>query len=882
MRVGTSPRNAAAAIALALAALAAGPAAPIPPSASRPTVILIAVSGLGSRLGCYGAPVTTPHIDRLAKMGRRFDRVYSQYPGDAPSLVSMMTGWRPDTTRVWGPPEAPVVGAESLQNRFRVGGYLSARVGPIYGGQAEKEYRWGGLSENAANPVAAARRAAELLDAHKEQLLFLAVGLDASKAPANLLETYPPGAIAPAPSEEWGDIPAIAISPARVERPGRMARPTPLSAEAHRGLVAEWNSRAAYVDAQVGTILDTVDRLNMWDRVAVVFVSPRGPYLGEHGEVLRHDLLYEETLRTSLIVAAPGVGEPGRETAGLTELVDVYPTLVERCGLQRPRGLQGKSFVAALQDPSAPGKDVVYSVATRAAGTLGRSVRTDRYRYTEWPDGSEELYDHSQDPHEWTNLARSPQGRGPIRELEALLDERAHSGVLPPALPAPAAKAGVKKPNVLLVVFDDMTVQLGCYGAPVKSPSIDRLAAAGRRFDRAYSQVAMCSPSRMSLMTGWRPERIDLWNNADDPWPHVRGSVPLQEHFRSNGYFTARVGKIYHGKWNESSHWDLSLTDVGPLPPAPPGDAAAAGLDADNDAATPQISHFWLETDNADEDEPDGRRALQAVRILEEHHDRPFFLALGFGKPHLRWVAPRKYFDLYSPETIQVPATPADDATDIPAIAIANAMIDRPGEFLVHKPGDFDEAARRRALAAQYACVTFVDAQLGRVLGALDRLKLTDDTIVVVLGDHGFELGEHGLWRKDTLFEESARAPLVISGPGVKKPGAPSSALVEFLDVYPTLVDLAGLPKPPGLQGTSLAPLLRDPQAAGLKAAFTFRACGTPQLGRSLRDDRYRFTEWPDGSRELYDLRNDPGERANLADAAHAAIVERLRALLYR
>ncbi|MFI5184221.1 MAG: sulfatase-like hydrolase/transferase, partial [Vicinamibacteria bacterium] len=394
MRFGTSPRTTAASMALSVTALAAAPVAPIPPTASRPTVILIAVSGLGSRLGCYGAPVSTPNVDRLAKMGRRFDRVYSQYPADAPSLVSLMTGLRPDKTGVWGQPAVPVEGAESLQNRFRVGGYLAARVGPIYGGQAEKAYRWG-LSEDAADPVAAARRAAELLDAHKEGLLFLAVGLDASKAPANLLEQYPPGSIAPPQDEAWEDIPAIAVSPARVERPGRMARPRALAADGRRGLVADWNARAAYLDAQVGTILETVDRLKLWDRVAVVFVSAHGPYLGEHGEVLRQDLLYEETLRTSLIVTSPGVQEPGREATGLTELVDVYPTLVDLCGLQRPRGLQGKSFVAALQDPRAPGKDAVYSVATRAAGSLGRSVRTDRYRYTEWPDGSEELYDHS-------------------------------------------------------------------------------------------------------------------------------------------------------------------------------------------------------------------------------------------------------------------------------------------------------------------------------------------------------------------------------------------------------------------------------------------------------------------------------------------------------
>jgi iduronate 2-sulfatase len=885
MRLGTSRVSMGAVAGLALAALGGAPAGPLPATADRPTVVLIAVSGLGTRLGCYGAPVETPNIDRLSRMGRRFERAYTQYPAGPPSFVSLMTGWRPDKTGVWGPPRAPVEGAESLQNDFRSGGYQAARVGPIYGGAAEAAYRWAGPSEGAADPAAAAKRATELLEVHRDDRLFLAVGLDASKAPAEAVARYPKGALSLPADGEWSDIPAISISPARVDRPGRLARPTPLPPEARRGLLADRNARAAYVDAQVGTILGTLDRLKMWDRVAVVFVSDHGTYLGERGEVLRKDLLYEETLRTSLIVTTPGMNKPGEATSALTELVDVYPTLVELCGLRKPGGLQGSSFMPALLTPGVPGKPGAYSVAARDAGFLGRSVRTDRYRYTEWPDGSEELYDHDADPHEWTNLAASPGGRNAIPGLRKLLDERETSGVPPAALPAPARRPGAHRPNVLLVIFDDMTVQLGCYGYPVKSPNIDRLAGRGRRFDRAYCQVAMCSPSRMSLMAGWRPERVDVWNNAQDPWRNVRGAVPLQEHFHANGYFTARVGKIYHGKWNQSSNWDESVTDIGPLPP-PPAEAdsgATARFEADGAEGTSEVSHFWLKTDNADVDEPDGRRAREAVRILDEHQGRPFFLALGFGKPHLRWVAPRRYFDLYSPEDVAIAETPDGDAQDIPEIAIANARVARPRQMLPGKVGDFDAADRRRALAAQYACVSFADAQLGVVLGELDRLKLADNTIVVVLGDHGFQLGEHGLWRKDTLFEESARAPLVIAGPGVNRRGTATRALVEFDDVYPTLVDLAELPRPAGLQGTSLVPLLKDPEADGRAGAFTFRACGTPQLGRSVRNDRYRFTEWPDGSRELYDLTADPGERRNLAaDAGQAGELGVMLKLLYR
>jgi uncharacterized sulfatase len=418
----------------------------------------------------------------------------------------------------------------------------------------------------------------------------------------------------------------------------------------------------------------------------------------------------------------------------------------------------------------------------------------------------------------------------------------------------------------------------------VQTPNIDRLASLGRRFDRAYAQVAMCSPSRMSFMTGWRPERLDVWNNTTNPWDHSRGAIPMQEHFHASGYFTARVGKIYHGKWNERSVWDLSESDVGTLPPPAPATAdearAAAGLEADGEAEG-DISRFWLATDNKDEDEPDGRRARRVARLLEERRSQPFFVALGFAKPHLRWVAPRKYFDLYSADRIEVPAVPPGDADDVPAIAIANGAIDRPGELLSGRQGDFDEASRRRALAAQYACVSFVDAQVGVVLDALDRLKLWNDTVVVLFGDHGFHLGEHGLWRKDTLFEEAARAPLIIAAPGLRKPGAATRSPVELLDLYPTLTDLTGLPRPAGLQGTSLAPLLDEPAASDGRPAFTFRLSAPPRLGRSVRTDRYRFTEWPDGSRELYDLAADPAEGTNLARAAsQAAALAELKALL--
>jgi uncharacterized sulfatase len=456
--------------------------------------------------------------------------------------------------------------------------------------------------------------------------------------------------------------------------------------------------------------------------------------------------------------------------------------------------------------------------------------------------------------------------------MKKLLDQRETPSPPPPARPFSGTPPS-RKPNVLLIVLDDLSVRLGSYGYDVKSPNMDRLASLGRRFDRAYAQVPMCSPSRMSLMTGWRPERVGVWNNATNPWARVRGSIPLQELFHGNGYYTARVGKIYHGRWNASSAWDLSESDVGPLPEVDPESEGDMNLEA--------ISHFWRATDNKDEDEPDGRRARRVARLLEERRAGPFFIAVGFAKPHLRWVAPRRYFDLYSADGVRLAPEPPGDRDDIPLIAVANDRVERPGMTLAGIPPEFDEADRRRAIAAHYACVSFADAQVGVLLETLDRLKLWDDTIVVLLGDNGFHLGEHGLWRKDTLFEESTRVPLIIVAPRMGQKGLATRELVELLDVYPTLADLAGFSRPAGLQGSSLVPLIENPRARGRDAAFSFRVCGPPRLGRSVRTDRYRFTEWPDGSRELYDLEADAGEATDVArDPRQAATLQDMKKLL--
>ena len=410
---------------------------------------------------------------------------------------------------------------------------------------------------------------------------------------------------------------------------------------------------------------------------------------------------------------------------------------------------------------------------------------------------------------------------------------------------------GPARPNVLLVVADDLSYRIGLYGFAARTPNLERLAARGRRFDRAYCQYPLCSPSRTSFLTGWRPERTRVWGNLRPPRAFLQGAVPLQEHFQANGYFTARVGKVYHSRFEEEFRWDLVV-------------------DTYDTAPEEESGAVWGRSTRRDEEEPDGRAARRAAELLAVRHDQPFFVAVGFLKPHDPWVVPEAYFEMYPPDEVALPPE---------APGAAPILGPRRGVSL-----DLPRDKRREAIAAYHASVTFMDAQLGVILDAMDREKRWADTVVVLLGDNGFHAGEHGLIGKMTLFEESARVPLVIAAPGLKKPGTPTARLAELLDVYPTLLELARLPPVEGIQGTSLAPLLGDPQRAVKAAARTMRKVGATwreQLARSVRSERWRYTEWPDGMIELYDHDRDPDELRNLAgDPAAAAALAEMRAKL--
>jgi uncharacterized sulfatase len=446
---------------------------------------------------------------------------------------------------------------------------------------------------------------------------------------------------------------------------------------------------------------------------------------------------------------------------------------------------------------------------------------------------------------------------------------------------ATASASAAERPNVLLIMADDLAATFGCYGHPsAKTPHVDRFAQRSVLCERAYCQFPHCNPSRASMLSGWRPNRTRVTNNEDNLYVNHPGVLTLPHHFRNHGYATARCGKIFHlgvpsglESMDDPAAWDFG-TPFKNEAPFPPKRESAVKVTVTKAAGFP-----WQETLGGDAAPVDGGFARTAVDWLETKRDRskPFFLAVGFHRPHLPLVAPAEYYDLYPLESITLPDAPADDEADVPAPARNGAV---PGYTNNANPEQ-----RRAAIRGYLACVSYIDAQAGFVLDALARLGLEKNTIVIFTADHGWHLGEHGLWHKRSLFEESAKVPFLIRMPDMQTAGKRSASLVELLDVFPTLCDLAGVPVLDGVQGKSLRPLLSDANAVIHDAAFTEARRGPAAefWGRSVRTPRWRYTEWNEGrdGAELYDEQADPREYTNLAnDPQHATTVSELKQLL--
>jgi iduronate 2-sulfatase len=507
--------------------------------------------------------------------------------------------------------------------------------------------------------------------------------------------------------------------------------------------------------------------------------------------------------------------------------------------------------------------------------------------------------------------------------------------------------AGTNHPNVLFIVLDDLRPELGCYGKDyIKSPNIDGLARTGIVFNRAYCQQAVCSPSRTSVMTGVRPDTAKVWDLVTSFRVALPDVITLGQQFKTNGYFVQGMGKIYHGGLNDPATWSVPWQEPKAPVYALAEDAELVGKNVvpldedgqDNKGASPKA--YSLPKTNASSSDPaaagapdkkakkkgkkgkaggggdeggkansrgpiyesadvpdntfvDGKTADLAVKTLDEmsQKSQPFFLAVGFHKPHLPWVAPKKYWDLYDPAKIDLAPNPFP-----PIDAPEYAVLPNDGEVRAYKgvppSGPIPPEVAHKLKQAYFAGVSYSDAQVGRVLAELDRLGLRSNTIVVLWGDHGWKLGEHAAWGKHSNVENDVNAPLIVSAPGMKGAGAHSDALVEFVDMYPTLCDLAGIPQPGHLEGTSFKPLLDQPNLPWKSAAFSqyprpgSKSVNGPLMGYTMRTDRYRFTLWVGrndhdkvDATELYDHLTDPQENTNLASHAdQAALVGQLTA----
>ena len=420
-----------------------------------------------------------------------------------------------------------------------------------------------------------------------------------------------------------------------------------------------------------------------------------------------------------------------------------------------------------------------------------------------------------------------------------------------------ASVAAESKPNVLFIAIDDLNDWVGHLGGhpDVKTPHLDRLARRGVSFTNAHCAAPACNPSRAALMSGLRPSTTGIYKNAHNWVDTLADTTTLGEHFRACGYRVLGGGKIFHGSLSPDKYWDEYYKRKELAPPSTPHN----GLNK---------AHFdWHALDISEEEMPDYKLVSWAVRAMNRKQDRPLFLAVGIVKPHLPWFAPKKYFDMYPKEEITLPEAPDDDLADVPPIGLGMAKPEGDHKAVV------DANQWRDAVQAYLATITFVDDQVGRLIGALDRSPIAENTIVVLWGDHGWHLGEKHHWRKFTLWEEATRAPLIFVAPGVTPAGRLCNRPVDFMSVYPTLVDLSGLPIPDHVEGTSLRPLLKDPDARWQRMALTTHGRGE----HGVRGDRWRYIRYHDGSEELYDHDVDPMEWKNLADQAqHAELKSQL------
>ncbi len=444
------------------------------------------------------------------------------------------------------------------------------------------------------------------------------------------------------------------------------------------------------------------------------------------------------------------------------------------------------------------------------------------------------------------------------------------------------AVGGAEHPNILLIVSDDLNTHVSPAGYdPINTPTMQRLANEGMTFKRAYCQYPVCGPSRASFLSGLYPESTGLIDNQMDIRETRPGTLVMPAFFKRNGYWTASVGKVFHSPKHDPGGevWDEFLRfENDELPVVR---AAREKFESEfGPVDRPKNRKAWREIEKtakakldsqtppgygrsglADEQHKDGKNARQVASWLKDksHGDKPFFIACGLQKPHVPFLAPDKYFDLYPLESIRYTPERPDLWDNLPQKALTTRFKDFGFEL-----GKENDPLRREYMQAYHACVSFIDAQIGLIFAALRESGHWEETIILFTSDHGYHLGDHFLWGKVSLFDIGTKVPFIVRVPGMTRGGTTSEAMVELIDIYPTLADLAGIDAPEHLQGTSLRPLLADPSQPGRKEFAYSVVTRGPQLGHALRNQQWRYAKWPEG-KELYNLTKDPEEKQNLA-----------------
>ena len=766
---------------------------------------------------------------------------------------------------------------------------------------------WAGLPNDKEEEMADTIRvnwAAEQLGNKHDKPFFLACGIYAPHFP-----NYCPQKYFDLYERDKIELPPIKVDDLE-DLPERMKRAKTARSKIHKELEAKGAVKDAihgylacmsYADAMMGRVLNALEKSPYADNTIVVLWSDHGYHHGEKYDWGKHTL-WERTSNVPFIWAGPGV-KKGVVTDVTASLIDMYPTFVEMCGLPRPhQKLEGTSLASTLEKPEVAKDRDVY-LPYMAPGEY--AIINKDWRYISYGDDGEELYDLKSDPNEWNNLAENPNyedtkrllrksapkkfspaapkrtiGKDLIIEGETFRWRKEGEKVAPKKTAQSGRKKGNKR-NVLLIVCDDLNTHVSPSGYDhIKTPTLAKFASNAMTFNRAFCQYPVCGPSRASFLNGLYPQSSGVIDNKADIRQTRPGTLSMPQFFKENGYWTGSVGKVFHSPRHE--HGEIAWNEFHRFnnDELPVVAEARKKFEAENGSVElPKNRKAWRTLEKkakskldaqtppgygpsglTEEQHKDGKNARTVARWLKEKPNgkKPFFITCGIQKPHVPFLAPQKYFDLYPLESIVYTPEKANLWDKIPRRAINTRF----KEFGFEEAKEND-ALRREYMQAYHACVSFIDAQIKIVFDSLKASGEWENTIVIFTSDHGYHLGDHFLWGKVTLFDIGAKVPFIVHAPGLTKAGTRSEAMVELIDIYPTLAQLTGLTPPGHLQGASLRPLLDHPERLGGKNyAYSIVSRGK-EMGYALRNQRWRYGKWPDGE-ELYNLTNDPEEKNNL------------------